>query len=689
MDKFILKFSLLLFLGITLPLVCTAQDISTDNYKWLQGEWRNTIYGDILEIDAEGLQFLKNGLVFDVEEMPDEKPETIEDLIGSILNSGKVPYQFGYFQDTLSGASYFSILFDYRANTYPFEMEKTWLGLDAENNLVFYLNQNGDKVFLNKFSDLTFEERLASELKEKQERLSAMIDSNQFAWLHGQWNLDFMFNRVVNIDNDSIKIEEKEYDEATGRYEVGRTEKQPVNLQYKINDFTHEVELALMLMPYEIFVDKTNESIYSYYDFDQRIGFEKVSEFTEQEQLAIAQKEEAEKQAIAQKEEAERQAAYRKSQIIKYSIWAGIGIAGIVLLLLLIRWIKKMMPKIKASTTKASDKAKEKAKEISEKAKESKDKLIDKSKELMEKGKAAGEQSIDRIKTAVEEKGDGSIGKKSFTPWLISLFGVYSIIFFDIYIGLLLLIPAIIYLILRKVNPDKAERLVNTIKNKLQPITSKPMLKHGLVALLMGIVVLRTLGIIPGWFIIGLSVVFLALTKFAPAFAKKIDNGCAGISDKLKLKKIWQNNWVKVAVFVLLLLVPILGVRPGQSVYSIAQSENTSNTFIQKGRNSKSSNQAHSNGIKTTTFSYQSDIMAYLRSHKFVASNGNYLTFSNSWITNEKAKRTGVTQYEILKWDSKTALVNAHTPYGTPPITIYVYAAEGHIIIDDTMYFAK
>ena len=378
MDKFILKFSLLLFLSITLPLVCTAQDISTDNYKWLQGEWRNTIYGDILEIDAEGLQFLKNGLVFDVEEMPDEKPETIEDLIGSILNSGKVPYQFGYFQDTLSGASYFSILFDYRANTYPFEMEKTWLGLDAENNLVFYLNQNGDKVFLNKFSDLTFEERLASELKEKQERLSAMIDSNQFAWLHGQWNLDFMFNRVVNIDNDSIKIEEKEYDEATGRYEVGRTEKQPVNLQYKINDFTHEVELALMLMPYEIFVDKTNESIYSYYDFDQRIGFEKVSEFTEQEQLAIAQK-----------EEAERQAAYRKSQIIKYSIWAGIGIAGIVLLLLLIRWIKKMMPKIKASTTKASDKAKEKAKEISEKAKESKDKLIDKSKELMEKGKAA------------------------------------------------------------------------------------------------------------------------------------------------------------------------------------------------------------------------------------------------------------------------------------------------------------
>lgn len=280
-------------------------------------------------------------------------------------------------------------------------------------------------------------------------------------------------------------------------------------------------------------------------------------------------------------------------------------------------------------------------------------------------------------------------GKKPNTPLILILLGSYLVFFFDLYLGLLLLIPSIIYLVLRKVKPEKAERLVTNIKDKLQPITSKPLLYHGLIALLIGIVVLRTLGVIPGCIIIGLSLVFLALTKFAPAFAEKIDNECAGISDKLKLGKIWQNNWVKVAVFALLLLVPILGVRPGQSVYSIAQSENTSNTFIQKGRNSKSSNQAHSNGIKTTTFSYQSDIMAYLRSHKFVASNGNYLTFSNSWITNEKAKRIGVTQYEILKWDSKTALVNAHTPYGTPPITIYVYAAEGHIIIDGTMYFAK
>ena len=270
-------------------------------------------------------------------------------------------------------------------------------------------------------------------------------------------------------------------------------------------------------------------------------------------------------------------------------------------------------------------------------------------------------------------------GKKPITPLILILLGLYLVFFFDLYLGLLLLIPSIIYFVLRKVNPEKAERLVDKIKGKLQPITSKPMLKHGLIALLVGLVVLRTLGVIPGWIIVGLSVVFLALTKFAPAIAQKIDDGCAGICDKLKLRKIWQNNWVKVAVFALLLLFPILGVRPGQSVYSTAQSEQSTTKGTKTTRTTKTT--------KTTTFSYQSDVMAYLRSHKFVASNGDQLTFTNSWIT-IKSQRIGVTQYEVLNWNSDTALIRVHTAYSTT-LTIYVYAEEGHIVIDNVMYFAK
>ena len=56
--------------------------------------------------------------------------------------------------------------------------------------------------------------------------------------------------------------------------------------------------------------------------------------------------------------------------------------------------------------------------------------------------------------------------------------------------------------------------------------------------------------------------------------------------DKLNLKKVWKHNWVKIAVLALLLLIPILGIRPGQSVYGIAQSDNKEmSSFGSKGGN--------------------------------------------------------------------------------------------------------
>ena len=689
MKKHLFAFSFLIGIIVTTTYICLGQDATIENQKWIIGRWENAKYGDILNVSQDSLRFLKNGLVFSKEEEEDwswdyPKPESINDLEDFFVNRGKVPFEFGYHFDPIQVQEMLSLAFDYETDAYPFDKIKTHLYLDSSNNKVYYYLEDGTKVVLDKTSDLISENQLLADFEEKEQQLSQELASNGYGWLHGQWKQNIYGDlAVLNIDSTSISYA-KGFEEQ-GNIEIDATNQFPFELHNVIESNT----IRLALIPNTVYVDKEQQSLYSFYDFDQRIDFTKVSEYTEQEQLAIAQK-----------EEAERQAAYKKSQIIKYSIWAAIGLVGVALLLLLVRWIKKLMPKIKASTLKAkdndkekakeaSDKAREKAKELSEKAKESKDKLVDKSKELMERGKVASEQSFEKIKTAVEEKGNGVTGKKPFTPWLVSLLGVYSIVFFDIYIGLLLLIPAVIYLILKKVNPEKAEQLEDNIKQKLQPITSNPMLKHGFITLLVGIVVMRTLGIIPGWSIIGLSVVFLALTKFAPAFAQKIDDGCIGISDKLKLGKIWQNNWIKVVMFALLLLVPILGVRPGQSVYSIVQSEQkTTSTSTQRGGNSLSSNHAHSNGTNTTTFSYQSDIMAYLKSHKFVASNGEYLKFTNSYITNEKASRIGVTYYEILNWNSKTALIRVHTAYNTT-MTIYVYAEEGHIVIDGEMYFAK
>ncbi len=515
---------------------------------------------------------------------------------------------------------------------------------------------------MDKTSDLISENQLLADFEEKEQLLSQELASNGFGWLHGQWKQNLYGDiAIINIDSTSISYA-KGFEEQ-GNIEIDATNQFPFELHNVIESNT----IRLALIPNTVYVDKDQQGLYSFYDFDQRIDFTKVSEYTEQEQLAIAQK-----------EEAERQTAYKKSQIIKYLIWAAIGVVGIVLLLLLVRWIKKLMPKIKASALKAKDNAKEKAKEVSEKAKESKDKLVDKSKELMEKGKTVGEHSFERIKTAVEENGDDATGKKPFTPWLVSLLGVYSIVFFDIYIGLLLLIPAVIYLILKKVNPEKAEQLMDNIKQKLQPITSKPMLKHGFIALLVGIVVLRTLGIIPGWIIIGLSAAFLALTKFAPTFAQKIDDGCIGISDKLKLGEIWQNNWVKVAVFALLLLIPILGVRPGQSVYAIAQMESSSS--INKG-----SHHEQQNNNRTTTFSNEASVLSYLYRNTFRSSDGKSIKFKHyAFYYNGKETQAS---YKVKKYNSKTAFVVIQSSIYT--LEVYVYGAEGHIVQEGTMYFAQ
>ena len=133
----------------------------------------------------------------------------------------------------------------------------------------------------------------------------------------------------------------------------------------------------------------------------------------------------------------------------------------------------------------------------------------------------------------------------------------------------------------------------------MQPIASKPLLKHGLIALLAGIVVSRTLGVFPGWIIIGLSVLFLALTKIAPAFAQKVDERCSRIYNRLRLGRLWQKNWVKIAVFALLLLVPILGIRPGQSVYGIAQSDNETSFY---GSTSGNSHHVHSSSCVNVRF---------------------------------------------------------------------------------------
>ena len=92
--------------------------------------------------------------------------------------------------------------------------------------------------------------------------------------------------------------------------------------------------------------------------------------------------------------------------------------------------------------------------------------------------------------------------------------------------------------------------------------------------------------------------------------------------------------------------------------------------------------------VKTITFHYQSDVMSFLRDHRFENSSGRKMTFTNSTISVDNTV-INLTNFEVVKWDAETAIVKATTVYGTT-LTFFVYGAEGHIVDNESnMYFAK
>lgn len=285
-----LFYAAMLLLGLSITNPCHAQD---SDHKWLQGEWKNAVYGDIVDIyPNDSIRFLKNGLVFskEDEEMWDwdyPMPKTINDLDGDILSHDKFHYTIGNWYGPNVKGGIKALLFDYLTGEYPFEPISTYLGIDNNRKQLFYYLDNGKTVFLTKTSDLVYEEqkRIREESKQREvvennKNLPNEIAAHKFDWLRGQWVSDFMDMEhiVVNIDEETVTIERGQINENTGRFDVDRTQTFPFDLHYKINDFVHQVELVLVSD--FLFVDKEGRGLYSYYDFDQPIDFVRVSGYS-------------------------------------------------------------------------------------------------------------------------------------------------------------------------------------------------------------------------------------------------------------------------------------------------------------------------------------------------------------------------------------------------------------------------
>ena len=546
------KFShvIMLLWGLSITGSCLAQN---SDYKWLQGEWKNDVYGDIADIyPNDSIRFLKNGLVFSEEEIEydelGELPTTIDDLKGHILFREKFPYEIGSWHESIANGDIEALLFECRADEYPYEPISTYLGIDNEQKQLFYYSDDGEKVVLTKTSELVYEEQMEIlekqmqiEVEEKNKNLPTEIAAHEFDWLHGQWELDMIERIIVNIDEDSVKIERGNTNDETGGYEIERTESFPINIHYRINNMTREIEL--LLVSDDLFVDKENKSLFIYHDFDFPNSFEKVSEYTHEEQMAIAQKEAEEWMRM-----------YKRQQIIHYSIWAVIVIAALALLFFIVRWIWKMLPKIKVSIKNASEKTKKKVKTIADNT----------------RNKIKGTKSA----------ASGTYVKQNKTVIFVVLLGLYITLFFDLIIGLIITIPALVFLIISKKKPEKTELFISKTIEKLEPIISRPLLKRGIIAVLIGLLLARIINLYFGLSITALALVFLAIYKFAPQTAQKIDDKLAKLWQSAKnskvgenIKRLWQKKGVRIATYTVLIILPFF-IRPSseQNVMTVSES---------------------------------------------------------------------------------------------------------------------
>ena len=236
-------------------------------YPWLHGEWRNGVYGDILDIYSDSVKFVKNGLVFEDEgdEYMDEmRPKSVEALTSYLVYTDKVPFELNY-EKTGDGSPLVTLQFDRVVSSYPsVQTEGIVIGLDTDNQLLYYTDPNGKKVFLDKYSDNTFEEKWDSELAKAREQLAQDLANHQYDWLYGTW-LDFNGEPVV-VNQD---------------YVYSGNNKQPFSLHYELEDpYSEMLDYGLYLYLCDIKVEPSMRAMYwaDEYGFYE---YQRVSDATE------------------------------------------------------------------------------------------------------------------------------------------------------------------------------------------------------------------------------------------------------------------------------------------------------------------------------------------------------------------------------------------------------------------------
>ena len=205
----------------------------------------------------------------------------------------------------------------------------------------------------------------------------------------------------------------------------------------------------------------------------------------------------------------------------------------------LVKVIKNSVAKVKANKEAIKEKISSTINNVSSVAKEQMDSV-----------KSATVNGLNKLSEQAEGKKRGL----SVLQWLL-IVGGYIMLFWDVRLGFLTLVAVGIYALIRKFAPEKLEKMTAYCSEKIQPITSRPMLAKGLCGLVAGYLIFRIFFPLTGLIIFLLSIVFLVCTKFAPAVCEKV---VVVLEEAFaKLKPLFGKVWVKVACVVLLIAFPL------------------------------------------------------------------------------------------------------------------------------------
>ncbi len=252
-------------------------------------------------------------------------------------------------------------------------------------------------------------------------------------------------------------------------------------IQYAVTEEDNQI-LGKVIRIDDFYLDPTSKLIYTLSNVDKRMYMEKISNYV--------------------------------SPVISYGKWILVGLATIAVLITLsiivVRFVKKVAKKAKKKAVDAKILAEQKRAKLAEKSKAFNDSLKSKASRFSEGASVLAEQAKNSIKHP--------------TSGILLLYSILVLLFVDYGLGLILSILFLAYILIKKFTPNVAESIISTLNGWREKISSKPLRAHGLVLLLIAYLVWREFSPIAGLLLIIPAVVFLVMVNKRPERLESFDS---------------------------------------------------------------------------------------------------------------------------------------------------------------------